>query len=207
MKNIKHIRETYIRTESGKGWSMAKKNIDRVVKMVDLDFYKGFTSDENIAFFNNRVVRTYETIGYVPTKLTGISPCGQEKVIDTFIFKDWISTWQNKIIMVELKYKKKGWFKMIFTKLEKIQTTIYEHGNISKSMTSNWKDTYDNLTKHGFFTEYNGNNVTENEYESFLMNKGTFLEEIDYKNDVIINTIVIKGREIQIQIESVHSEL
>lgn len=88
MTKIKHVRETYIRTESGKGWSMAKKNIDTVIKMVDLEFYKKFTSDENIAFFNNRVIRTYEKIGYVPTKLTGLSPNGQQKTVDTFIFKD-----------------------------------------------------------------------------------------------------------------------
>lgn len=88
MKNIKHVRETYIRTESGKGWSTAKKNIDRVEKMVNLEFFKNFTSEENIRFFNNRVVRTYQKIGYVPTKLTGVSPDGQQKTVDTFIFED-----------------------------------------------------------------------------------------------------------------------
>lgn len=88
MKNIKHIRETYIRTSSGKSWSTAKDNIDIVEKMVDLDFFKNFTSEENIRFFNNRVFRTYEKVGFVPTKLTGISPDGQQRTVDTFIFTD-----------------------------------------------------------------------------------------------------------------------
>lgn len=96
---------------------------------------------------------------------------------------------------------------MIFTKLKEIETTIFENDKISKFKTANWKDTYDNLTDFGFFTEYNGNNVTEHEYESFLVKSGTVLEEIDYIYDIITNTITIKGKEIQIQIKSTYNEL
>lgn len=76
----------YIKTPSG-AWSTAKKNIEVTSEEVSLEFYKKFTSDEAIQFFNSRVTRSYEKIGYVPTKLVGYSLDGNTKTVDEFIFQ------------------------------------------------------------------------------------------------------------------------
>ena len=54
---------------------------------VTLEFFKKFTSDEAIAFFNSTVTRSYEKIGYAPTKLVGYSVDGSVKIVDEFIFQ------------------------------------------------------------------------------------------------------------------------
>lgn len=83
---ITHKRTVYgAKTPSG-AWSKAKKNVEVTKKEVSLDFFEKFTSDEAIQFFNNKVTRSYEKIGYVPTKLVGYSPDGSIKIIDEFIF-------------------------------------------------------------------------------------------------------------------------
>ena len=82
-----HKRTVYsAKTPSGV-WSTAKKNVEVTEEVVSLDFFKKFTSDEAIAFFNNTVTRSYEKIGYVPTKLVGYSVDGSVKIVDEFIFQ------------------------------------------------------------------------------------------------------------------------
>ena len=84
---IKHIRTIYTKKLKSSGYSSAKENIQVEENYVTLDFFKSFTSDENIKYFNSRVYRSYERIGYVPTKLVMYSPNG-DKYIDEFIFLD-----------------------------------------------------------------------------------------------------------------------
>ena len=82
---ITHKRTVYsVKTPSG-AWSQAKNNVDVTEENVTLDFFKKFTSDENIKMFNNRVTRSYEEVGYVPTKLIGYAPDGR-KIVDEFKF-------------------------------------------------------------------------------------------------------------------------
>lgn len=83
---LTHRRTVYsAKTPSG-AWSKAKKNVEVTEEKVTLEFFKKFTSDEAIAFFNSTVNRSYEEIGYVPTKLVGFSPDGSIKTVDEFIF-------------------------------------------------------------------------------------------------------------------------
>ena len=74
------------KTKSG-GWSTAKKNVEVTTEEVTLEFFKKFTSDEAIAFFNSTVTRSYEKIGYVPTKLVTYTLDGNTKIVDEFIFQ------------------------------------------------------------------------------------------------------------------------
>lgn len=74
------------KTASG-GWSVAKKNVEVTSEEVTLEFFKKFTSDEAIAFFNSTVTRSYEEIGYVPTKLVTYTLDGNTKIVDEFIFQ------------------------------------------------------------------------------------------------------------------------
>ena len=84
---LTHKRTVYtVRTARG-AWSVAKKNVEVTEELVDLEFFKRFTSEETIQFFNSKVTRSYEKIGYVPTKLVGFSPDGSIKTVDEFIFK------------------------------------------------------------------------------------------------------------------------
>lgn len=82
---ITHKRTVYNTKTASGAWSQAKKNIDITEEEVSLEFFRKFTSDENIKMFNNRVTRTYEKVGYVPTKLVGYAPDGR-KIIDEFKF-------------------------------------------------------------------------------------------------------------------------
>ena len=84
---ITHKRTVYsVKTPNG-AWSTAKKNVEVTSEEVTLEFFKKFTSDEAIAFFNSTVTRGYEKVGYVPTKLVGYSPDGSVKTVDEFIFQ------------------------------------------------------------------------------------------------------------------------
>ena len=82
---IKHIRTVYTKKLNSGRYSTAKENIEVSESFVTLDYFKSFTSDENIKFFKNRVTKTYESIGFVPTELVMYSPGGQ-KYVDKFIF-------------------------------------------------------------------------------------------------------------------------
>lgn len=84
---ITHKRTLYTTKTPAGAWSTAKKNVEVTSEEVTLEFFKKFTSDEAIAFFNSTVTRSYEKIGYVPTKLVGYSPDGSVKTVDEFIFQ------------------------------------------------------------------------------------------------------------------------
>ena len=82
-----HKRTVYsAKTPSG-AWSTAKKNVEVTSEEVTLEFFKKFTSEETIQFFNSTVTRSYEKVGYVPTKLVGYSVDGSVKIVDEFIFQ------------------------------------------------------------------------------------------------------------------------
>ena len=84
---LTHKRTVYsAKTPSG-AWSTAKKNVEVTSEEVTLEFYKKFTSEETIQFFSSKVTRSYEKIGYVPTRLVGFSPDGSIKTVDEFIFQ------------------------------------------------------------------------------------------------------------------------
>ena len=82
-----HKRTLYTAKTPSGAWSTAKKNVEVTEEKVTLEFYKKFTSDEAIAFFNSTVTRSYEKIGYAPTKLVGYSVDGSVKIVDEFIFQ------------------------------------------------------------------------------------------------------------------------
>ena len=84
---ITHKRTVYSTKTPAGAWSTAKKNVEVTSEEVTLEFFKKFTSDEAIQFFDNKVTRSYEKIGYVPTKLVGYSPDGSVKIVDEFIFQ------------------------------------------------------------------------------------------------------------------------
>lgn len=83
---LTHKRTVYTAKTATGAWSKAKKNVEVTEKEVTLEFFKKFTSDEAIQFFDSRVTRSYERIGYVPTTLVGYSPDGNTKTVDEFIF-------------------------------------------------------------------------------------------------------------------------
>ena len=74
------------KTPSG-AWSTAKKNVEVTSEEVTLEFFKKFTSEEAIKFFGSRVTRSYEKVGYVPTKLVTYTLDGNTKIVDEFIFQ------------------------------------------------------------------------------------------------------------------------
>ena len=81
-------KRTVYNTKTATGaWSVAKKNVEVTEELVDLEFFKRFTSEETIQFFNSKVTRSYEKVGYVPTKLVGFSPDNSIKTVDEFIFQ------------------------------------------------------------------------------------------------------------------------
>ena len=84
---ITHKRTVYSEKTASGGWSVAKKNVEVTEEKVTLEFFKKFTSDEAVAFFNSTVTRSYEKIGYAPTKLVGYSVDGSVKIVDEFIFE------------------------------------------------------------------------------------------------------------------------
>lgn len=84
---ITHKRTLYTAKTPSGAWSKAKKNVEVTSEEVTLEFFKKFTSEETIQFFNSTVTRSYEKIGYVPTKLVGYSPDDSVKTVDEFIFQ------------------------------------------------------------------------------------------------------------------------
>ena len=78
----------YGKTESGKTWR--KKPIEETRETVPPVFYENFV--RSISFFNGfmggtcRAEYNYTGVGYLPTKITTISPDRAEKHIDYFTF-------------------------------------------------------------------------------------------------------------------------
>ena len=80
-------RTVFSEKTAGGSWSVAKKNVEVTSEEVTLEFFKKFTSDEAIKFFGSRVTRSYEKVGYVPTKLVTYTLDGNTKIVDEFIFQ------------------------------------------------------------------------------------------------------------------------
>ena len=80
-------RTVFSEKTAGGSWSVAKKNVEVTTEEVTLEFFKKFTSDEAIKFFGSRVTRSYERVGYVPTKLVTYTLDGNTKIVDEFIFQ------------------------------------------------------------------------------------------------------------------------
>ena len=80
-------RTVYSEKTAGGQWSVAKKNVEVTSEEVTLEFFKKFTSDEAIKFFGSRATRSYEKVGYVPTKLVTYTLDGNTKIVDEFIFQ------------------------------------------------------------------------------------------------------------------------
>lgn len=80
---------TYSRTDSGKSWKRKPDEVRREV--IDADFYSNFIV--SIDWFNSwgdgaycRGERNYTIAGYIPTKVTTVSPHRATKQVDTFVF-------------------------------------------------------------------------------------------------------------------------
>ena len=83
--NIEMTESRMTKTTSGKSWS--RKNIEEVKKTIQFDEYFNYLS--SIDFFkglggSERVEKSYTISGYIPTRLTSVSPDRQIKVVRHF---------------------------------------------------------------------------------------------------------------------------
>ena len=83
--NIEMTETRMSRTKTGKSWS--KKNIEETKKIIDFEEYFNYLS--SVQYFKNiggseRVEKSYTISGYIPTRLTSVSPDRQIKVIRHF---------------------------------------------------------------------------------------------------------------------------
>lgn len=74
--------EIYHRTASGKSWRSKPYDIDKEV--FRNQNYEWFI--QSIPFFNSRAKWNYTQAGYIPTRVTTVSPDGVEKHVDRFQF-------------------------------------------------------------------------------------------------------------------------
>ena len=82
---ITMIETTFEKTESGKSWR--KKPINEVTKEIQFEEYFNYLS--SVEFFKNlggyeRVEKFYTYAGYIPCRLTSISPNKETKIIRVF---------------------------------------------------------------------------------------------------------------------------
>ena len=116
--------KTFSRTDSGKSW---RSNPDKVEnKVIPPEFYQNYVTA--IPFFNNffdhpeatcRAEQNYTHAGYLPTRITTISPFRETKVIAEFRFipKEYLEEsagWREKEVLKNAKefaeevYRKDG---------------------------------------------------------------------------------------------------
>lgn len=74
-------------TKTGARWTMTGTE----EKTVTREFYNNFTDKKAVAFMRalggtERVTKAYTYAGFVPVKITSISPDGAEKIVTKFIF-------------------------------------------------------------------------------------------------------------------------
>lgn len=82
---ITMIEKTFEKTESGKSWR--RNPIEETEKEIKFDEYFNYLS--SVEFFKNlggteRIEKGYTIVGYIPTKLTSISPKKETKIIRQF---------------------------------------------------------------------------------------------------------------------------
>lgn len=85
---IIHQRETFSRHEGAKSFPKKAAKVSEA-ESVDARFYTNFV--QSIAFFNSfgrcRAEWAYTKAGYLPVKITTISPDGCTKLVDRFTFE------------------------------------------------------------------------------------------------------------------------
>lgn len=81
--------EKYLRTESGKSWKSKPESVE--TEVVSAEHYINYV--ESVPFFNNfgygascRAYNGYTCAGYIPVKITSISPMRETKLVATFTF-------------------------------------------------------------------------------------------------------------------------
>lgn len=85
---IEHTKRLYNTTDGG---NFRKKPYEEYTERVSGEFYENFV--KSCSFFNRfmggtcRAFWNYTSAGYIPTKITTISPDRSVKHIDTFTFK------------------------------------------------------------------------------------------------------------------------
>lgn len=80
---ITYTRETYYKTKSGKSWKRKPAVVTHDI--VSPGFYTNYINSRY--FFKSRVQYAYTPAGYLPVKLTTVSPFEDLKYIDTFNFE------------------------------------------------------------------------------------------------------------------------
>lgn len=80
---ITYTRETYHKSKSGKTWQAKPTVITSDI--VSPEFYSNYINSRY--FFNSRVQYNYTPAGYLPVKLTTVSPFEPIKYIDSFAFE------------------------------------------------------------------------------------------------------------------------
>jgi hypothetical protein len=86
---ITHIKEIYHKTSSGKSWKSKPDTTETTTATAE--FYTNYVN--SIPFFNGfmggtcRAEKSYTPAGYIPVKITTISPDRTEKHCDHFYFK------------------------------------------------------------------------------------------------------------------------
>lgn len=95
---IVHTKEIYTKSASGKSWQ--KRAIERHVEPCEAKTFTNYVT--SIPFFNNfgngascRATWSYSPAGYLPNKITTISPGANEKHIDTFEFSQRRSNYEE----------------------------------------------------------------------------------------------------------------
>lgn len=85
---ITHVKKIYDTTNNG---NFRKKPFEEYTERVTGEFYENFV--KSCSFFNGfmggscRAFWSYTSAGYIPTKITTISPNRTQKHIDTFTFE------------------------------------------------------------------------------------------------------------------------
>ena len=87
MKRYFMVKETYVKTESGKSWKKQPAEVERIE--VDEEYYNNIFNKSTLEFFKGlggteRITKGYTIEGYIPVQLTSISPCKDTKIIRRF---------------------------------------------------------------------------------------------------------------------------
>lgn len=90
MVTIEKTTKTFSRTESGKSWKAKPDTIEK--ETVSAQFYTNYV--DSVSFFNNygygascRAYKGYCKAGFIPVKVTTVSPFRETKIVTTFDFK------------------------------------------------------------------------------------------------------------------------
>ena len=87
MKKYFMVKETYVKTESGKNWKKQPVEVERL--KVDEEYYNNIFNKSTLNFFKGlggteRITKGYTIEGYIPVQLTSISPDKTTRIIRKF---------------------------------------------------------------------------------------------------------------------------